>query len=337
MFLAWIALAAAQPAPAQQPPLPPVRMSDPFEAMAFLVGHCWRGEFRSGTQDTHCFEPVYGRRFIRDRHEVTGGYAGETLYSWNAVEGRVEYTYWNSSGGISRGTMRARNGLLDFGDETYRARDGRETRYATTWHRIDDSSYEVRVTSAADPTGNRVTRYTRLDAAPVAIAATSAADGTRTLTHEIIVPAPPEQVYAAFAAPEGWRTWAVPNAWTSAGDPELFETSYTPGAVAGDARNIQQRYVLRVPNRLIAFRTVRTPPGFPHAAEFQRVTTLVELEPTGTGTRVRLSGIGYPAGPAGDTLLGFFREGNRTSLEQLRTRFVSGPIDWAARRAAERR
>jgi hypothetical protein len=64
------------------------------------------------------------------------------------------------------------------------------------------------------------------------------------------------------------------------------------------------------------------------------VTSLVELEQACGGTRVRLSGIGYPAGSAGDTLLGFFREGNRTSLEQLRARFVSGPIDWSARRAA---
>jgi hypothetical protein len=60
----------------------------------------------------------------------------------------------------------------------------------------------------------------------------------------------------------------------------------------------------------------------------------VELEPAGSGTRVRLSGIGYPAGAAGDALLGFFREGNRSTLEQLRARFVTGPVDWAARQAA---
>ena len=160
------------------------------------------------------------------------------------------------------------------------------------------------------------------------------ADGTRTLTHEIFVPAPPEQVYAAFANAEGWRTWAVPHAWTVAGDPDLLETSYGPAATLGDPNNIQQRFVLRVPSRLIAFSTVQTPPRFPHAAEFKQVTSLVELEPMGSGTRVRLSGVGYPAGAAGDTLLGFFREGNRTSLEQLRARFITGPIDWAARQRA---
>jgi len=101
----------------------------------------------------------------------------------------------------------------------------------------------------------------------------------------------------------------------------------------GDTGNIRQQFLLRVPSRLIVFRTVQTPPRFPHAAEFKQVTSVVEIEPAGSGTRVRLSGVGYPAGAAGDTLLGFFREGNRTSLQQLRTRFVSGPIDWTARRA----
>ena len=46
-------------------------------------------------------------------------YRGETLYSWNGAAKQVEYTYWNSSGGVSRGTMAAKPEGLDFGDETY--------------------------------------------------------------------------------------------------------------------------------------------------------------------------------------------------------------------------
>jgi uncharacterized protein YndB with AHSA1/START domain len=229
--------------------------------------------------------------------------------------------------------MREVGGALDFGNEVHRI-GGREIRVATTWKQIDPTSYEVRTTSPASPTGARILRYTRVDAAPVRHEERANADGTRTLVHEVVVPAPAEQVYSAFSSPDGWRSWAVPYAWTAAGDADLLETSYSPAAVQGNPGNIQQRFVLRLPNRLIAFRTVRTPPRFPHAAEFKQVTSLVELEPVGGGTRVRLSGIGYPAGAAGDTLIGFFREGNRTTLEQLRERFVSGPVDWAARRAA---
>ena len=82
---------------ATQAPLP-----DHFQPMAFLVGHCWRAELGQHQVDTHCFEPLYGGRFIRDRHEVTGGripYEGETIYAWNAAENRVDYTYWASDGG----------------------------------------------------------------------------------------------------------------------------------------------------------------------------------------------------------------------------------------------
>lgn len=310
-----------------------------LDPMAFLAGHCWQGRFADGKVDTHCFEPVYGGRFLRDRHEVSGGpapYEGETLYGWNAQAGRVEYTYWNSSGGISRGSMTPRDGLLDFGDEVYRGRDGRETRIATAWHRIDDTSYEVRVASPGNPLANRVTRYTRLDAAPPSAETTTAPDGTRTLVHEIVVPAPVDQVYAAVATPDGWRGWAVPHAWTTAADPEVLETSYSADARAGDPGNIRQRFLFKVPGRMLAWRTIQAPPGFPHADTFYRVTAILDLEPSGTGTRVRLISAGYPAGPAGDTLLGFFREGNGGTLEQLRARFVSGPVDWAARQAQRR-
>lgn len=329
MLLTALALLTAQPASA--PPMPP------FEGMHFLLGHCWQGTFADGKIDTHCFEPVYGGALIRDRHEVTGGYAGETLYHWDAAQGRAEYTYWNSAGGVSRGTMRPVGATLDFGDEVYRGRDGREQRIATSWHRDGDVAYEARVRSSADPTNSRIVRYVRADRAPVRIEDSRGEQGALTLTHEITVPAPPAEVYRAFTTPDGWRSWAVPNAWAVPGAADMLETSYQPGAAVGNPANIRQQFVLRMPDRLIVFRTVQTPPGFPHSDEYKQVTNVVELEPVGAGTRLRLSGVGYPAGPAGDTLAGFFREGNRTSLEQLRARFVSGPIDWAARAAKQGR
>lgn len=328
MILTALALAVAQPA---APAPPTVR---PFEGMHFLLGHCWQGTFADGKIDTHCFEPVYGGALIRDRHEVTGGYAGETLYNWNAPEGRAEYTYWNTSGGVSRGTMRPVGTILDFGDEVYRGRDGREQRIATSWHPDGDTAYEARTTSAADPTNSRVVRYVRADHAPAQIEEGNASDGTRSLSVDITIPAPIAQVYDTFATAAGWRSWAVPSAWDVPGQPDLMETSYAADAQLGNPANIRQQFLARVPNRLLVFRTIQFPPGFANAEVYARITGVVEFEPAGSGTRLRLTGTGYPAGPAGDQLIAFFREGNRTSLEQLRARFVSGPIDWAARRTA---
>src|SRR5688500_19041631 len=119
-MLHLLILAAALQPPAAPPTPPPAMATPQLEPMAFLAGHCWQGTFTDGKVDTHCFEPVYGGRFLRDRHEVTGGgsiYAGETLYGWNAETNRVEYTYWNTSGGISRGSMVPRGAMLDFGYE----------------------------------------------------------------------------------------------------------------------------------------------------------------------------------------------------------------------------
>lgn len=170
----------------------------------------------------------------------------------------------------------------------------------------------------------------------VTIADRREADGTLTLSHEIIVPAPRDAAYAALSTPEGWRTWATPVSWVPVDDPDGIEGSYNPQAQPGGTDLIRQHFLARLPGRLLVFRTVRAPQGFPHFDVYSRVTIFIELESVDAGhTRVRLTGTGYADNEAGRLLFGFFREGNRISLERLRQRFVSGPLDWAAIRAAE--
>ncbi len=319
MIAAFVALALAGEPPALRPGLEP---------LGFLVGHCWRGEFAEGEQDTHCFESVYGGQHVRDRHEVTGGagvYRGETLYSADA-SGAVGFTYWNSLGGVSRGTMRAEPDRLNFGDETYRDPEGREIAVSTFWRRAGDDGYEAVSVSAQAPSMNRNVRYRRVDE-PVAISSAVDGDGRHRLVHETVVDATADEVWQAIATAQGWTGWAVPTAWA---DGDVIETSYAPGASRGDSTTIRQQVTARIPGRLLAFRTIGAPDGFPHFDSFRQVSHLFELEPAGEGrTRVRLTGAGYADDEAGRQLLGFFREGNRVSLERLRRRFLSGPIDWS--------
>jgi uncharacterized protein YndB with AHSA1/START domain len=156
---------------------------------------------------------------------------------------------------------------------------------------------------------------------------TAQADGSRTLAHEVTVPAAIDDVWAAVATVDGWRTWAVPVARPVPGAPDRFETAYGPDPASA----IEQQWIERTAPRRAVFRTTRTPRGFPHADVYGGVINRFTLTPVGAGeTRVRLEASGYPAGAAGDTLLGFFREGNRTSLQQLHKRFVTGPIQWPA-------
>ncbi len=167
----------------------------------------------------------------------------------------------------------------------------------------------------------------------VALSDRREADGTLTLSHEVVVAAPAAEIWAAISTPEGWRTWAVPVSWTAADDPGSIESSYDPAARPGDPSIIRQHFLARLPGRLLVFRTTRAPRGFPHFETYARVTSFFELEAIdATRTRVRLTGAGYADDEAGRALLGFFRDGNRISLERLRDRFINGPRDWATQR-----
>jgi len=162
----------------------------------------------------------------------------------------------------------------------------------------------------------------------VTVASSAGPDGVRTLTHELVVPAPVDQVWEALTTAEGWMTWAVPLARPVAGKPDHFETSYNPQAAPGAADTIEHQWLARQAPHTARFRTVRTPAGFPHAEAYKQVVSTFTLTPEGAGTRVRLVSTGYPPGEAGDALVGFFTDGNRMTLEALAGRFRDGAKDW---------
>jgi uncharacterized protein YndB with AHSA1/START domain len=160
------------------------------------------------------------------------------------------------------------------------------------------------------------------------------AQGVRTIQYSTHLNASPAEVYQAVATVEGWKTWAVPSAF---GEPKvggIMETTYDRAAKAGDPKSIQQEFLALVPERLVVFRTIRTPPGFPHADLFVKTTTAIKLEPDGPGTRLTFTHAGFGPGEGYDQLLGFFTEGDKSTLEQLKQRFETGPIDWAAKEKA---
>ena len=150
-----------------------------------------------------------------------------------------------------------------------------------------------------------------------------AADGSVTLVHEALIEASPEQVWEAIATPEGWMRWAVPLARWVPGARDLLETSYDPAAAPGDATTIHHQFLERVPGRRLAFRTTKTPDGFPFGQDYLAVTSMFELEPEGAGTRLRLTSSGYPDNEAGRALVAFFRQGNGQTLELLQALFAA--------------
>jgi hypothetical protein len=116
-----------------------------FRPMEFVVGDCWVGTFPDGkATDEHCFEWVFDRKFIRDRHVVRSGeapYAGETLYGWDPREKRLALWYWNSEGEVLVGAVEYRPGSIVFPTRYITDKGAVELR--ATWTRTGPDSYRV--------------------------------------------------------------------------------------------------------------------------------------------------------------------------------------------------
>jgi hypothetical protein len=111
--------------------------NEALKPMAFLAGHCWKGDFPGGKQsDEHCFQWAYEGHVLRDVHTVrTPGkpdYVGETIYYYDSAAKTVAYLYVENGGGYSRGTMTPSATGLDFPETQYVA-DGKALTYRVRW------------------------------------------------------------------------------------------------------------------------------------------------------------------------------------------------------------
>ena len=135
-----------------------------LEPFRQFVGSCWVADFSPTMRDTHCFELMYGGAHLRDRHEVVESgkpvYAGETIYS---IEGpAIAFSYYNSLGGVGRGTVTADKAKLHFVG-SIRPSPGKDAQpIDSEWKLVDDDHYEVRSLVPSASTGaNSVLRFSR--------------------------------------------------------------------------------------------------------------------------------------------------------------------------------
>jgi len=120
---------------------------DPLKPMAFLAGHCWKGDFADGKQtDEHCFAWLYDGKALRDTHTVRApgrpDYVGETTYFFDSAAKRIEWVYIENLGGISRGTVESVEGVLMFPPTQYVA-DGQSMTYRVRWTPVGNDAYEA--------------------------------------------------------------------------------------------------------------------------------------------------------------------------------------------------
>jgi hypothetical protein len=120
---------------------------EPLQTMAFLAGHCWKGDFADGKRtDEHCFVWLYDGKALRDTHTVRApgrpDYVGETTYYWDSASKRLEYLYIENAGGVSRGSVHNADGALVFPATQY-VEGGQSMTYRVRWTRLSDTSYEA--------------------------------------------------------------------------------------------------------------------------------------------------------------------------------------------------
>jgi hypothetical protein len=102
------------------------------------------GTFPDGKQtDEHCFEWVFDRKFIRDRHIVRGGeaYQGESLYRWDAATKQLAYWYWSSAGLVVTGTVETSPEGIVF-PSRYTTPKG-EIELKAVWKRVGADAYRT--------------------------------------------------------------------------------------------------------------------------------------------------------------------------------------------------
>ena len=123
-------------------------------------------------------------------------------------------------------------------------------------------------------------------------------DGTRVLRHEVLVAAPPEEV---------WKAWSTSEGPQPLGDPL-----------------VRYEILSFLPNEMLSFRIVSTSPNFPQPELARKVFTVIELvrinDPS--TTRVRISMLPYGTGAEWDAVYDLFRRENAVMLKKLEEKFA---------------
>ena len=151
----------------------------------------------------------------------------------------------------------------------------------------------------------------------------------RVLRHEVVLNAPLKAAWDAFSSADGLKTFVAPTVEFELKTEGKFHSNYKKDSTIGDPGTIYNTVLAYVPEKMLAFRIGLTErfPAEPRAAG--TLFAVLEFQPVSKSkTKVSVSMLGWKDGPQWDEVYKFFDWGNAYTMDQLRKRFVSGPIDW---------
>ena len=144
------------------------------------------------------------------------------------------------------------------------------------------------------------------------------------IVSEAIVAAPVARVWEAFTTRAGMESWMVASGDI---DPRVggrMRTSYRKGADLDGDTAIHQEILSLDPERMLSYRTVKSPKDFPFAVTIGQTWTVIYFDPIDAGrTRVTVKMLGYPGDAAAQKMRAFFDTGNKATLDALVKRFQS--------------
>jgi uncharacterized protein YndB with AHSA1/START domain len=161
-------------------------------------------------------------------------------------------------------------------------------------------------------------------AALLAMTQASVAVLTEPLVAQAVVDAPADKVWEAFTTKEGIESWMVASGDVDLRIGGLMRTTYRRGADLDGETAIHQTISSIDPGRMLSFRTIKSPKGFPFANAISKTWTVVYLDPIETGrTRVTVKMLGYDIDPESQKMRAFFELGNKVTLDALVKRFAA--------------
>jgi uncharacterized protein YndB with AHSA1/START domain len=172
--------------------------------------------------------------------------------------------------------------------------------------------------------------------AQAAAAETPGAEAYAPIVVEMVVPASPAEVWAAWTTNEGIRSFFAPgsNVELKIGGP--FEIYFAPDAPPGSRGADDCRILSYLPNEMLSF-SWNAPPYYPKARAAGHTWVVLQFKPVENGhTHVRLTHLGWTEraaefaeiAPEFAKVRAYFAKTWPRVLANLRQRFESGPIQW---------